>query len=145
MSISVRLATISDVGAILAVDTGAPPDQARTAKAGRWISADHCHVAEAGGMVVGYGVRTETFFGSAFVEVLMVDPNHRRQAVGTTMLRYFFASCPTPKLWTSTNLSNLPMQRLLAREGFILSGVIDNIDPGDPELFYLKRRGQPAL
>jgi ribosomal protein S18 acetylase RimI-like enzyme len=143
--ISIRLAGAADLRPILALNRPSPPDETKAAKVAQWISADYCHVAEAGGMMVGYGVRTENFFGSAFVEALMVDPNHRRQTIGTTMMRYFFASCPTPKLWTSTNLSNLPMQRLLAREGFILSGVVDNIDPGDPELFYVKRRDQPAL
>lgn len=114
------------------------------ARFAKWISGGQCHIAHADGLLVGYGVLTENFFGSGFVEALMVDAGHRRQAVGTTIMRYFLASCPTPKLWTSTNLSNLPMQRLLAREGFTLSGVVNNIDQGDPELFYLKHRGQPA-
>jgi len=42
------------------------------------------------------------------------------------------------KLFTSTNLSNLPMQSLLAQLNFKLSGVIENLDEGDPELVYFK-------
>ena len=40
------------------------------------------------------------------------------------------------KLFTSTNQSNTPMQALLALLGYVRSGVIDNLDPGDPELVY---------
>ena len=144
MRISIRVALASDVEAIAALDVGSAPDAGRMARVAKWISASQCHLAEVDGRVVGYGVITDNFFDSGFVEALMVDANHRRQAVGSAIMKYFQASCPTPKLWTSTNLSNLPMQRLLAEQGFVLSGVVDNIDPGDPELFYLKRRDQPA-
>lgn len=44
----------------------------------------------------------------------------------------------TEKLFTSTNLSNLPMQSLLVRLGYLLSGVIHHLDEGDPELVYVK-------
>jgi N-acetylglutamate synthase-like GNAT family acetyltransferase len=142
--ISIRLAGESDLGAILALDAPAAPHEATLARLAKWISAGQFHIAQVDGLIVGYGVLTENFFGSGFVEALMVGASHRRQAVGTAIMRHFLVSCPTPKLWTSTNLSNLPMQRLLAKEGFTLSGVVDNIDPGDPELFYLKRRDQPV-
>gem|GEM_PF-5850403 len=32
-----------------------------------------------------------------------------------------------------------PMQLLLEKSGYSLSGFIDNLDPGDPELVYFKR------
>ena len=39
--------------------------------------------------------------------------------------------CRTPKLFTSTDFSNLPMQSLLNRTGFALGGVIYNLDDSD--------------
>jgi hypothetical protein len=45
-------------------------------------------------------------------------------------------ACRTPRIFTSTNRSNLPMQRLLEGLGYRLSGMVDDLDPGDPELFY---------
>ena len=33
------------------------------------------------------------------------------------------------------------MQSLLSKLGFALSGVIENLDEGDPELVYFKRVG----
>ncbi len=47
------------------------------------------------------------------------------------------ARCDTPKLFTSTNQSNQPMQQLLDALGYLPSGVIHNLDPGDPELVYM--------
>jgi len=47
--------------------------------------------------------------------------------------------CRTPKLFTSTNQSNVPMQGLLATLEFARSGLIENLDDGDPELVYFKR------
>ncbi len=44
----------------------------------------------------------------------------------------------------STNLSNLPMQSLLAKLGYTLSGVIHHLDEDDPELVYVKCLKQNA-
>ena len=48
------------------------------------------------------------------------------------------------KLFTSTNLSNQPMQRLLARLGWRSGGIVYGLDEGDPELFLLAPTGEPA-
>jgi hypothetical protein len=56
-----------------------------------------------------------------------------------TLLRHLESFCETSKLFISTNLSNLPMQSLLAKLVYVLSGVIHNLDEGDPELVYFKR------
>lgn len=47
--------------------------------------------------------------------------------------------CRTPKLFTSTNLSNVRMQALLNKLGYTLTGTVHNLDEGDPEIFYFKR------
>ncbi len=47
--------------------------------------------------------------------------------------------CQTDKLFTSTNQSNRPMQKLLEKLGYQPSGYIENLDEGDPELVYFKR------
>jgi len=60
------------------------------------------------------------------------------------MMRYLESICRTPKLFTSTNLSNLPMQSLLAKLGYKLCGVIHHLDEGDPELVYVKFLRQGA-
>lgn len=71
--------------------------------------------------------------------MLYVHANHRRRGAGTALVQHLESLCQTPKLFTSTNLSNLAMQSLLAKLGYELSGVIHNLDEGDPELVYFKR------
>ncbi|HEX8685911.1 MAG TPA: GNAT family N-acetyltransferase, partial [Pyrinomonadaceae bacterium] len=100
------------------------------------------HVAQAGGEVIGYGVLSHNFYAHGFVEMLYVHPGRRRRGVGAALLLHMESLCRSPKLFTSTNLSNLPMQSLLNRTGYSLSGVIHNLDEGDPELVYFKRLRQ---
>ena len=42
------------------------------------------------------------------------------------------------KLFTSTNQSNAAMHAFCAAAGFVRSGVIENLDDGDPEIVYFK-------
>ena len=41
------------------------------------------------------------------------------------------------RLFTSTNVSNLPMQQLLQHAGWSATGILHGLDEGDPELFSL--------
>ena len=58
-------------------------------------------------------------------------------------MKFLETRSATSKLFTSTNLSNKPMQLLLAKLGYTLSGYIENLDPDDPELVYFKLSGRP--
>jgi GNAT superfamily N-acetyltransferase len=80
-----------------------------------------------------------TFYDNGFIAMLYVQPGHRRRGVGAALLAHLESLCQTPKLFTSTNLSNLPMQSLLVKSGYTLSGVIHNLDEDDPEIVYCKR------
>jgi hypothetical protein len=53
-------------------------------------------------------------------------------------MREWEAVAVTPKLFTSTNESNIPMQQLCERLGYARSGLIENLDEGDPEIIYFK-------
>jgi ribosomal protein S18 acetylase RimI-like enzyme len=80
-----------------------------------------------------------SFYHNGFIDVLYVHTDHRRSGAGAALARHMESLCQTPKLFTSTNLSNLPMQSLLSKLGYELSGVIHNLDVGDPEIVYYKR------
>jgi GNAT superfamily N-acetyltransferase len=69
--------------------------------------------------------------------MLMVAESARGHGVGERLLRAAAASCRTAKLFTSTNLSNHPMQLLLQRVGWRPVGMVHGLDDGDPEVFYL--------
>ena len=72
--------------------------------------------------------------------MLMVDPTYRRMGIGVALMQHLESECKTPKIFTSTNLSNLAMQALLAKLGYERSGIIHNLDPNDPELVYMEER-----
>ena len=101
-----------------------------------------CSVFEQDGEVKGYVGLDYSFYGNGFVSHLLVREDARRQGIGEALLRHAMATCRTEKLFTSTNLSNRPMQALLRKLGFELTGVIHNLDPGDPELVYYLDRAR---
>ena len=45
------------------------------------------------------------------------------------------------RMFTSTNESNAPMRALLDRAGWRPAGVVHYLDPGDPELIFVRLRG----
>jgi ribosomal protein S18 acetylase RimI-like enzyme len=97
------------------------------------------HVAVADNEVIGYGVLDYTFFSNGSIDRLYVHSNHRRRGAGKALLPHLESLCETPKLFVTTDLSNLAMQSLLVKLEYVLSGVIHNLDEGDPELVYFKR------
>jgi GNAT superfamily N-acetyltransferase len=135
-SIAIRRATPADRDPIGRIDSIA--DSARRATIARAIDANSCHVAEHEGRLAGYVIVVDTFFDHHFVSLLYVDHELRRRGVASALMAHVEAMCPERKLFTSTNRSNLAMQRLLEGRGYRPSGTIDNIDEGDPELVYCK-------
>lgn len=103
------------------------------------LLAGGCSVFERDGEVLGYVALDYSFFGNGFVSHLLVREDARREGIGEALMRHAMASCRTGKLFTSTNLSNAPMQALLGKLGFELTGVVHDLDLGDPEIFYLRR------
>jgi N-acetylglutamate synthase-like GNAT family acetyltransferase len=145
MTITIRPAARGDIAALIAVDPIALTSIERRQSLAHWAAAGQCHVAERAGRVVGYVALTRAFFHQPFVELLMVAEDDRRSGVGLALIEHCkTATAAEPKLWSSTNRSNAPMRALLVRSGFIESGVVENLDEGDPEMIFLFRRG-PAV
>lgn len=137
----VRLATETDVAALIALDSVAEHEPQRAAQIHAWCGQGDCYIAEEQDVVMGYGVLHYHFFGCGFIEMLMVGERYRRRGVGQALITALKSHCRHPKLFTSTNRSNLPMQRLLLNAGFVASGQIDNLDDGDPEqVFFIPLR-----
>lgn len=132
-------ATEQDLTALIALDTVAAQVPQRCEAIRRRIEQKICFVLRREGKIAGYGVLHYHFFGCGFIELLMVDPALRGQGVGSALLTALQQQCRTEKLFTSVNTSNTGMQALLLRQGFVLSGQVDNLDDGDPELFYFRR------
>ena len=135
----IRTAVDSDIQELCALDDVARREDERREFIRREVVSGNCFVAVIDGTVVGYGVLNYTFYNNGWIDMLYIHSDHRRRGVGTDLIRYMESQCRTPKLFTSTNQSNLSMQSLLAKLGYESSGVIHNLDEGDPEIVYFKR------
>jgi ribosomal protein S18 acetylase RimI-like enzyme len=137
--IQVERATEDDYGDILAIDSSAMGNDERRVYLAQAVMARQTYIARESGEARGYCVVTNAFFGNPFIELLIVHPQQRRRGVGQSLMRHIEKTYPAPKLFTSTNESNLPMQKLCEKLGFARSGYIENLDEGDPEIIYFKR------
>lgn len=134
----IRRAVAGDIDTILRIDhLAARGDQGRTGFLRRSVDLGECLVYPGHGAVAGFViVKPGHFFGRDFIELLMVDPAHRRRGIGRNLLRAAVAAAGTEQVFTSTNASNQPMRSLLQAEGWSLSGKLDGLDEGDPELVF---------
>ena len=137
--ISIRPAVENDIEALCSFDLIAQRENERREFIHRVVTSGECFVAVADEKVIGYGVLNYTFYYVGCVDMLYIHSDYRRSGAGAALLQHLESLCRTPKLFTSTNLSNLPMQSLLAKLNYVLSGVIHNLDEDDPEIVYFKR------
>jgi len=134
----IRIATEADARSIGELDRAWTPILGRAPRFQRAAAKGRLLVAEIDGELVGYAALGR-FFGYDFLELLAVRPDRRRQGIATALIRGVEERASSGKLFTSTNRSNKPMRRLCLRLGFRPSGVVENLDGGDPELVYYKR------
>ena len=129
----------SDWAALAKIDSvaAAAGDHARRDSIRRWCEQGVVLMARDSSGPLGYSVLEYSFFEQGFVTMLMVAPSARRRGVGARLLTAVETVCTTTKLFTSTNVSNHPMQQLLQRAGWHPVGLLHGLDEGDPELFYL--------
>lgn len=132
----IRPATPDDYKALCRLDTLAHHDAERPDEIAAWIRNGSCHLAEVNGKALAYGVLTYNFFRAGFLEMLMVGSGFRRQGLGSALTQHFQQTCTQPKLFSSTNMSNHAMQKLLIKAGFQTSGYVDNLDENDPEILF---------
>jgi len=97
------------------------------------------------GETAGFAIFDYSFFHLGFLSLLFVLPEYRHRGVASALMHFLELNCTTPKLFTSTNLSNLPMQALLVKRGYVLAGIIHHLDEGDPELVYVKILNNPSF
>jgi ribosomal protein S18 acetylase RimI-like enzyme len=136
--ITIRDALPADVPRLAEVDhVAAAGDPGRHAAIQQWVATASVRVAQTRDQVIGYCVTEYTFFGQAFVTMLVVAANARRHGAGARLLLDAQQRRNTTKMFTSTNLSNQAMQRLLSRLGWQSAGIVYGLDEGDPELFFL--------
>jgi GNAT superfamily N-acetyltransferase len=83
----------------------------------------------------GYSVVAPWFFGAPFLALVYVNSALRGHGIGSRLLEDF-EQTHGARVFTSTNLSNAPMQRLLRHRLWTPCGLLDGLDQGDPEIFF---------
>jgi ribosomal protein S18 acetylase RimI-like enzyme len=137
--ITIRQAQAYDIQVIWSFDHIAQDDEPRRVFIRHAVLTGQCSVAIAGQEIIGYAVLEYSFYAYGFIAMVYIHPDHRHAGAGSALIRYLESLCQTEKLFTSTNASNLPMQALLTKLGYVRSGMIENLDEDDPELVYFKK------
>ncbi len=144
-AMQIREATPDDRGVIIALDNVAGLEPGRIKFIDRVLQSAACLVAERDRRVIAYAALEYTFFDNGFVSIVYVAQPERRRGIGRALMNALASRCETRKLFTSTNESNQPMLQLLNVLGYVPSGVIHNLDPGDPELVFFLDLGRRAV
>ena len=139
MSVSIHPATTGDLAAILALDPVARREERRHDYMSRAIAGDRgmeVRVLVLDDQVAGYAVIAE-FFGHPFLERICTGETYFRRGVASALMANIEAGFEGDRLFGSCNESNKAMRTLLVGRGYKVSGVVENLDPGDPELFFV--------
>lgn len=139
--ISIRPALENNIHALCSFDLIAQRENKRREFIRRVVTSGERFVAVADEKVISYGVLNYAFYYNGCIDMLYIHSEYRRIGAGAVLLQHLESLYQTPKLLTSTNLSNFPMQSLPAKLNHHLSGVIHNLDEDDRELEYFKRLG----
>jgi GNAT superfamily N-acetyltransferase len=139
-----RAAQAGDVGAVVAIDPHGP---GRPSEIEALVREQASLVAVEHGEILGFlAIRPGHFYQRDFIDLLLVAPRSRRQGIGRALMRAALQNASTPRMFVSTNQSNMPMRELLRSEGWSASGVLTGLDENDPEhvFFHDAPAGQPA-
>jgi GNAT superfamily N-acetyltransferase len=136
--LNIRKATRRDLPAMLEIMAiGSTADHTDLIK--KSVRVGQCLVAFIDDKMVGLGILTGSFYNQGFIDLLIVHPEYRRRGIAAVIIRRMEQICPTAKLFTSTNESNIPARKTYEASGFVRSGYIENLDEGDPEIIYFKQ------
>lgn len=102
------------------------------------IELGHCIIAKEEDAIVAFLVYDTTFFECVFISLIIVSPTKRRKGIASKLLEYMRRTSPTMKIFSSTNRSNISMQKVFETNGFVQSGFVENLDEGDPEIIYYR-------
>jgi len=103
------------------------------------LERHHLIVAEAEGEVVGFLAYRVDWFQCTFVTLVVVREDFRHKGIAREFFKSVEAVSPTPRLFSSTEETNIPSIRMHAALGFAPTGHIDNLPQGVRELLFSQR------
>ena len=142
MSAALEIVAIGpgDMGRMSAVDPLTATDAKRREHLGHLLEQGLSWGAIDGGEMVGFAVVTRNFYTFPFVDLLVVAEVAQRRGAGSALMGHCAAAYDADRVFTSTNESNAPMRALLGKAGWLPAGVVLYLDPGDPELIFVRPR-----
>jgi len=143
-----RRAGPGEIESLLKIDPVAEKDSCRREYITRAVRAEACLVvceADDPGAPLGYGCLDRSFFGEWFIPLVVVSSANRRSGVGRQIVSGLEQHAGAEKIFTWTNTSNSPMRQMLTNLGYQHSGMVENLDPGDPELIFVKFLSQARI
>ncbi|RDI45629.1 GNAT family N-acetyltransferase [Falsibacillus pallidus] len=139
-TINIRIANLEDLDQIAAVDCAVIQNDSRKLILKKAIQEQKCLVGELSGKIEGFLTFHTDFFECSFISLVIVSPSARRKGLASRLIKEFIGQSPTEKVFSSTNESNIPMQKVFDSLGFEQSGIVHNLDEGDPEMIYFIRQ-----
>ena len=141
-NVHLRKAALEDKAMVIEVDYRLDPVEhvalKREEKIAKAILDEECFIILADHQPVGFVIFDYRFFDQGWIELIIISDENRGKGIGRQTFDLLCQQCEAKKVFTSTNSSNIPMQKALAKAGFSFAGKIIGLDEGDPELFYFK-------
>ncbi|EAY26557.1 GNAT family N-acetyltransferase [Microscilla marina] len=142
-NISLRKATIEDKALVVdfdySLDVVEHIELKREEKITKAILCEECFIILVDNREIGFVIFDYRFFDQGWVGLIVIDEEYRGKGIGGKTFDLICKQCKANKVFTSTNSSNIPMQKALTKVGFSFAGKINGLDDGDPELFYYKK------
>src|SRR5260370_7355183 len=98
----------------------------------------HLIVAEAEGEVVGFIAYRLDWFQCTFVSLVVVREDFRRKSIAREFFKSVEVVSPTPRLFSSTEETNVASIRMHTALGFTPTGHTHNLPPGARALLFSK-------
>lgn len=133
-------AQVTDLDAIVQIDRQVIGNTSRRDFIENAIKQGRCFQLNENEDVAGFLIYDTHFFECTFISLVIVAPAKRRKGYASQMMKYLVRIAPTDKVFSSTNRSNKSMQKVFEANGFVPSGIVENLDEGDPEIIYFKSK-----
>ncbi|MGV2940550.1 N-acetyltransferase family protein [Mesobacillus sp. LC4] len=138
--VKVVTAQLRDLNAIVQVDRQVIGNTSRKDFIEKAIKQGRCILVNENEDVAGFLIYDTHFFECTFISLVIVSPAKRRKGIASQLMNDLVRMAPTDKIFSSTNRSNESMQKVFEANGFVESGIVENLDEGDPEIIYFKSK-----
>jgi GNAT superfamily N-acetyltransferase len=137
--IEIRLPRLSDAGSCADLAALVIGEERAGAFVKSHLDRHHLIVAEAADEVVGFLAYRTDWFQCSFISLVVVREDYRRKGIAREFLKSVEAISPSPRLFSSTEETNVASIRVHTALGFVPSGHIDNLPQGTRELLFYRR------